>query len=82
VKNINYSAVNDWLFERNIIPEKGFSERLKIYAGQAKKSGLVKTADEFYRNIGARKEYLTYWRYNDYSAQSKRGKDKKKLKLR
>ncbi|MDR0992643.1 MAG: hypothetical protein LBL87_07095 [Ruminococcus sp.] len=77
MRNINYGAVEKWLCERHLSPEEGFCERLKSYAKTAKKRGIAKTANDFYKMLGIRKEYISYWKYSDYSAQTKT-KDKKK----
>jgi hypothetical protein len=77
MRNINYGEVEKWLSQRDIKLSDGFSGRLKGYAKIAKTQGLAQTADDFYKMLGIRKEYLSYWKYNDFSAQSKQT-DKKK----
>jgi hypothetical protein len=81
MRNINYGEVQKWLSQHNLILAAGFSKRLKNYAKAAKTKGIAQTADDFYKMLGIRKEYVSYWKYNDYSAQSKR-RDKKKLSQR
>lgn len=60
-----------WLCKHGIELDESFTQALKILAIRYKNHNNLKSLDEVYKLIGARKEYIYYWKNHPYSTQTK-----------
>ena len=64
--------VEKWLYAKGIKLQESFSVALKNLAENYKKEHCIKNIENVYSLIGLRKQYLSYWRKNSNSSQSKK----------
>lgn len=65
----NYKFINEWLEQRDIRLAAGFSETLRLYAKDYKKTHDI-NLNEVYSKLGCSKQNISYWEIHCDSTQS------------
>lgn len=65
----NYKFINEWLEHRNIRLAAGFSETLRLYAKEYKRTHNI-NLNEVYSKLGCSKQNISYWEIHCDSTQA------------
>ncbi|MDR1964742.1 MAG: hypothetical protein LBQ50_13290 [Planctomycetaceae bacterium] len=69
---MNNQETYEWLAKRGIELEEGFMQSLRDLAKTYQKENGIRKLDDVYKLIGVRKQYISYWKNNPSSTQTKK----------